>query len=130
MDIDLHDEGDVMIPATLDTRFRFPDEHRFTPDRIATEYRMLIRGYLDQMNYLFATDPRAQEIRDCATRIYELTAGLSAHELQKHFRPPERETGPALAAMLGAIDSIYPPNVSHETADAVSEQSADQEPAQ
>lgn len=79
----------MMRPAPLDARFRFPDEHRFTPDRIATEYRMLIRGYLEQMNYLFGTDPRAQEIRDCATRIYELTAALSAHELHKHFHPPQ-----------------------------------------
>jgi hypothetical protein len=103
--------SDMMTTVTLDTRFRFPDDHRFTPDRIATEYRMLIRGYLDQMSYLFGSDPKAQEIRDCATRIYELTTALSAHELQKHFRPPVNGTNDAIAAEIGQS----PENVSRET---------------
>ncbi len=111
----------MSIPTTLDARFRFPEDHRFTPDRIATEYRMLIRGYLDQMNYLFGTDPKAQEIRDCATRIYELTAGLSAHELQKHFRPPQAGSqapspAPAIAALEQAAQaSARAEHVSRET---------------
>jgi len=79
-----------MKPPALDSSFRFPPDHCFTPDRIATEYRMLIRGYLAQAEHLFSTEARVQEIRDCATRIYELTTALSAHELRTYFAPVEK----------------------------------------
>lgn len=115
-----------MKPPSLDQTFKFPPDHCFTPDRIATEYRMLILGYVDQMNLLFRTESRVQEIRDCATRIYELTTALSAHELRTYFAPIKREENvsreTAEAARLeadqipatgGTIDNT--PNVSRET---------------